>query len=75
MTAKDVAPTVYLAHGLHDALLVPEVRGRAWAVRYGLFLPVALPALWAVRGGRSLRLGQVAVLAWGLVTLGPSSGA
>lgn len=61
-----LATVVFLAYGLHDALLVPEVRERAWAVRYGLFLPVSLIAYWAVRGGRSLHLGQAAVLAYGL---------
>jgi hypothetical protein len=61
-----LATVVFLAYGVHDALLVPEVRERAWAIRYGLFLPVALIACWAVRSGRSLRLGQAAVLAYGL---------
>ena len=35
-------------------------------VRYGLFLPVALLSLWAVRSGRSLKAGQTAALAYGL---------
>src|SRR5688572_27211331 len=56
----------FLAYGLHDAMLVPEVREQAWVVRYGVFLPIALLSLWAVRSGRSLRLGQSAVLAYGL---------
>jgi class 3 adenylate cyclase len=29
-----------VAYGAHDALLLPAARGAAWAVRYGLFLPV-----------------------------------
>ncbi len=61
-----VATLAFLAYGLHDALLVPEVRARAWAVRYGVFLPIALFALWAVRSGRSLRFGQAAALVYGL---------
>jgi class 3 adenylate cyclase len=61
-----VASVVFLAYGVHDALLVPAVREQAWLVRYGLFLPVALLSLWAVRSGRSLRLGQAAALAYGL---------
>jgi class 3 adenylate cyclase len=30
-----------LAYGLHDALVLPGLRGAAWAVRYGVFLPAA----------------------------------
>lgn len=57
---------VFLAYGLHDALVVPSVRALAWGIRYGLFLPVALGVLWLVRTDQLLRFGQLALLAYGL---------
>ncbi|HEY2409607.1 MAG TPA: adenylate/guanylate cyclase domain-containing protein [Polyangiaceae bacterium] len=61
-----LASAVFLAYGVHDALLVPEVRARAWAARYGLFLPIAICASAVVRSGALLRFGQIALLGYGL---------
>ena len=57
---------VFLAYGVHDLLVVPEVHERAWIARYGVFMPVALVVL-ALTGTRQLaRFGQLAMLAYGL---------
>src|ERR1700733_14191097 len=37
-----VAALAFLLYGIHDAVVVPSVRGLAWAVRYGLFGPAAI---------------------------------
>ena len=36
-----LASLTFLDYGLHDALVVPEVRDRAWAVRFGVFVPAS----------------------------------
>ncbi len=38
----------FLAYGLHDALVVPEVLRAAWLIRYGLFAPVGLLLIFLV---------------------------
>jgi len=57
---------VYLGYGIHDYLLVPSVHERAWLVRYGLFLPVAIGVLLIVRSRKLSRLAQPAMLVYGL---------
>jgi len=57
---------VFVAYGVHDALVVPEVKTRAWLVRYALFLPVALLTIGVVRSKLLARLGQHVMLLYGL---------
>ncbi len=57
---------VYLAYGVHDYLVVPGVHERAWLVRYGVFLPIAIFVLLLVRSRYFAELGQLAMLGYGL---------
>ncbi|MBX3127564.1 MAG: hypothetical protein KF718_12650 [Polyangiaceae bacterium] len=61
-----VASAVFLAYGLHDAWVVPELGTRAWAVRYAVFPPVALAVFLALRSPHFLRLSQALALTYGL---------
>jgi class 3 adenylate cyclase len=61
-----LASLVFLAYGLHDALVVPAVRPTAWTLRYGVFLPVALATLGVIRSRMLVRFGQLALLVYGL---------
>ncbi len=60
-----LASLVFLGYGLHDWLIVPGILTRAWAVRYGVFLPVALATFAVVRSKYLPRFGQLAMLAYG----------
>ena len=61
-----VATVIYLAYGLHDAWIVPQVRRRAWVVRYGVFLPVAIIVMLLVRTRWLERVHQLVALWYGL---------
>ncbi|HWZ92467.1 MAG TPA: hypothetical protein VNW92_26560, partial [Polyangiaceae bacterium] len=61
-----LASLTFLAYGLHDALVVPEVRDRAWAVRFGVFVPATALALWLLDSRYLLRFAEVAMLAYGV---------
>ena len=61
-----LASLTFLAYGLHDALVVPAVRDRAWAVRFGVFVPATGLALWLLNSRHLLRLAELAMLAYGL---------
>jgi class 3 adenylate cyclase len=63
-----VATLAFLSYGVHDALVVPEVRARAWLVRYGVFLPIALAVMALVHSRHFARFGQVALVLYGLST-------
>jgi class 3 adenylate cyclase len=60
-----LATLVFLAYGVHDWLVVPSVKERAWMVRYGVFLPVAAAALALVGSAGLARFGQAAMLGYG----------
>lgn len=56
----------FLAYGIHDALVIPEVRSTAWAIRFLGFGPVAaLLVLFVFKNERSAR-HQPAMLLFGL---------
>jgi len=61
-----LAVVVYLAYGIHDALVVPEVRNAAWGIRYGVFAPVAAILVWFVFKKNTFRRHQGAMLAFGV---------
>jgi class 3 adenylate cyclase len=56
----------FLSFSVHDALVVPEVRGRAWAVRLGVFGPASAIAFWLVNSEYLLRFGQLMMLVYGI---------
>ncbi len=64
--AVGLASVSFLAFAAHDALVVPEVRNQAWAVRFGLFVPTALLVFWGVHSRALLRFSQAMMLAYGL---------
>ena len=56
---------IFLLYFLHDLWLIPEAHERAWAIRFGVFLPVALwlfPLMWS---RAYARLFSFAMLAFG----------
>lgn len=66
LTATFAAATVvFLAYGLHDALVVPSIRSEAWFVRYAVFAPIACLTLVLVRSKYLALLGQALGLFYG----------
>ena len=61
-----VAAVAFLLYGVHDAVVVPSVRGLAWAVRYGVFVPAALLVLFVVYSRHLARWHQPAMLLFGM---------
>jgi class 3 adenylate cyclase len=59
------ATAVFLAYGLHDALVVPSIRSDAWFVRYAVFAPIAVLTLGMVRTRYLVPLGQALGLLYG----------
>jgi len=57
---------VFLGYGLHDAYLLPTVAPRAWAIRYGVFAPVAAAVLALTFTRAYARLHAFAMLAFGM---------
>jgi class 3 adenylate cyclase len=53
---------------VHDALVVPAVRGLAWTLRFGLFGPVALGVIAFMHSRWYERFHQMAMLVFGLST-------
>jgi class 3 adenylate cyclase len=53
---------------VHDALVVPAVRGLAWTLRFGLFGPVALGVIAFMHSRWYERFHQPAMLVFGLST-------
>lgn len=61
-----VAVAAFLLYGIHDAVVVPSVRGLAWAVRYGIFVPAALVTLGVVHSRHLARWQQPVMLLFGM---------
>ncbi|MEP7049246.1 MAG: adenylate/guanylate cyclase domain-containing protein [Pseudomonadota bacterium] len=61
-----LASVMFLAFAAHDALVVPEVRARAWAIRFGVFGPASALALCVINSRYLLSLGQLVMLAYGI---------
>ncbi len=61
-----LASVTFLAFAVHDALVVPQVRDRAWAIRFGVFGPASALAFWLVNSKYLLSLGQLMMLAYGI---------
>jgi class 3 adenylate cyclase len=55
----------FLSYGVHDALVIPEQRATAWAIRYGFFGPIgALLVAFAILNKNPAR-HQIAMLCFG----------
>jgi class 3 adenylate cyclase len=61
-----LASLTFLSFALHDALVVPQVRSQAWAVRFGVFVPVSALAFWVLNSRHLLRFAQLMLLAYGV---------
>ncbi|MBX3232921.1 MAG: hypothetical protein KIT84_42135 [Labilithrix sp.] len=61
-----IATAAMLSYGVHDALVVPEVRDRAWLIRYAFFGPVAALILLFLFRNRRPERHQPAMLVFGL---------
>jgi class 3 adenylate cyclase len=61
-----LALIAFLAYGVHDALVIPEVRNTAWAIRYGLAGPVGALLIAFVFKNRNWRRHQGAMLVFGM---------
>ncbi len=61
-----LAGVVFLAYGVHDLLVVPEVHRLAWELRYGVFAPVCAAVLFLTRTRHYKTWHQPAVLIYGL---------
>ncbi len=61
-----LASATFLAYGLHDALVVPAVHERAWAVRFGVFGPASALVWWLLSTRHVLRFAEIAMLLYGL---------
>jgi class 3 adenylate cyclase len=60
-----IASLSFLAFSAHDALVVPEVRARAWVVRFGIFVPASVFAFWLINSKYLRKLGQLTMLGYG----------
>ncbi len=61
-----VAAAAFLLYGIHDAVVVPSVRGLAWAIRYGVFVPAALVTVGVVFSRHLTRWHQPTMLLFGM---------
>jgi len=61
-----VASFFFLGYGIHDAFFLGPLREHAWAIRYGIFLPVAVAVLLLAQTRAYARFHQPAALAFGL---------
>ena len=56
----------FLAFAVHDALVVPQIRAQAWAVRFGVFVPASVLVFWLLNSRHLLRCSQAMMLVYGL---------
>jgi class 3 adenylate cyclase len=61
-----VSLVAFLAYGVHDALVIPEVRGTAWAIRFLGFGPIAALLILFVFRNKRHEWHQPAMLVFGL---------
>jgi class 3 adenylate cyclase len=61
-----LASLTFLAFSVHDALVVPQIRNQAWAVRFGVFVPASGLVLWLLNSRHLLRFSQLLMLVYGL---------
>src|SRR3954466_10460783 len=60
-----VSLAAFLLYGVHDALVIPEVRDRAWAIRFLVFGPIAALLTVFVFKNRRFERHQPAMLVFG----------
>jgi class 3 adenylate cyclase len=56
----------FLVYGVHDALVIPEVRGKAWAIRFLFFGPIAALLTLFVFTNKRFERHQPAMLVFGM---------
>lgn len=61
-----LAIVAFLAYGIHDALVIPEVRLAAWSIRYGILGPIGGLLIAFVFRNRKWQRHQAAMLVFGL---------
>jgi class 3 adenylate cyclase len=61
-----VSVVSFLAYGIHDALVVPEVRDKVWAIRFLAFGPVGALLILFVFKNTKVERHQAAMLVFGL---------
>jgi len=61
-----LATLTFLAFSVHDALVVPQIRNQAWAVRFGVFVPASGLVFWLLNSRHLLRFSQFLMLVYGL---------
>jgi class 3 adenylate cyclase len=61
-----ISSVAFLAYGIHDAWLLGDAREAAWAIRYGVFVPVAIVVLALSRTRLYGRVHQPLMLLFGL---------
>ena len=61
-----VSVVAFLAYGIHDALVIPEVRDRVWAIRFLGFGPVGALLILFVFTNTKVERHQAAMLVFGL---------
>ena len=64
-TAIVVSTLCFLSYALHDYLVIPEVVHTAWAIRFGVFAPLALAAIGLVFSPLSERFHQAISVLFG----------
>lgn len=61
-----LASFTFLAFAAHDALVVPQVRSQAWAVRFGVFVPASALVFGLLNSRHLLRFSQFMMVIYGL---------
>jgi class 3 adenylate cyclase len=61
-----VSLAAFLSYGVHDALVIPEVRGQAWAIRFLVFGPIAALLVLFVFKNKRFERHQPAMLVFGM---------
>jgi len=56
----------FFGFAVHDALVVPQVRNQAWAVRFGVFVPMSALVFWLLSSRHLLRFSQLTMVLYGL---------
>ncbi|MEO8876106.1 MAG: adenylate/guanylate cyclase domain-containing protein [Polyangiaceae bacterium] len=59
---------VFLAYGIHDALVVPAIRNYAWTLRFGAFAPFAIALIAFTYSRWYERFQQLSMLLLGVAT-------
>ena len=61
-----LASLTFFAFAVHDALVVPQVKIQAWAVRFGVFVPASVLVFGLLNSRHLLRFSQLMMLVYGV---------